>query len=257
MTTASPELRVALLQTNLHWEDKAANLRDLEQKMRSLAQPLDLIVLPEMFSTGFSMRPQTLAETMQGETIQWLTQLAKDLNTAICGSLIIEAAAGDYRNRFVFLSPSGDIQHYDKRHLFGMANEGKHYTAGDTQTRIHYKGWRIAPFVCYDLRFPVWSRNTDDYDLAIYVANWPHRRSAHWRILLQARAVENQAYILGVNRVGNDGNGIYHSGYSAIIDPEGKYLCELVGEDTSQIATLSQTALADIRKRLPFLQDRD
>lgn len=251
------DLRVALVQTHLHWEDKAANLRDLEQKIRLLPQPLDLVVLPEMFSTGFSMRPQALAETMQGTTMQWLQRLAKELNIALCGSFIAEAGAGDWRNRFVFVQPDGTTQHYDKRHLFGMAKEGDHYQAGNEKVRISYKGWRIAPFVCYDLRFPTWSRNTDDYDIAIYVANWPHRRSAHWRALLLARAIENQAYVLGVNRVGNDGNGIYHSGYTAAIDAEGKYLCELVGEDTHSIVTLSHAALCDVRKRLPFLQDRD
>jgi predicted amidohydrolase len=251
-------LQVALVQTDLVWENKAANLANLSQKLEKAIKGIDLFVLPEMFSTGFSMQPRKLAETMDGDSVQWLLDTAKKFDTAIIGSLIIEEQ-GKFYNRLLFAQADGSLAHYDKRHLFTMAGEEQHYTAGQKRELFIYKGWRIAPFICYDLRFPTWCRNTADYDydVAIFVANWPHRRSAHWRALLPARSIENQCFTLAVNRVGYDGNDIYHSGYSTALDAEGQALAELIGEEKISYCNLSKTNLRDTRARLPFLQDRD
>lgn len=249
-------LHIALVQTDIYWEDKASNLNSLEKKINNLSNPVDIIILPEMFSTGFSMRPEVLAEHMNGFTIEWLKKMAVQTNTALVASLII-AENEQFFNRLVFVQPNGNIQHYDKKHAFSMGGEHLHYSSGNEKLIIDYKGWKIAPFICYDLRFPTWCRNTVDYDILIFIASWPHRRSAHWRALLLARAIENQAYTFGVNRVGYDGNGLYHSGYSTAIDPAGNILCELVGEATIEHITIDKNELSAIRKRLPFLQDRD
>lgn len=250
------KLKVGVVQLDLSWENKPANLAKIDQILDDLAQDTDFVLLPEMFSTGFSMRPDALAEPISGPTVQWLRDKAQALNVAIGGSLIINEN-GQHFNRFLWAEPDGKLLHYDKRHLFSMAGEQNHYTAGTQQLRITYKGWRLAAFVCYDLRFPTWCRNTDDYDAAIFVANWPDRRSAHWRALLQARAIENQAYILAANRVGNDGNGIAHSGYSSAIAPDGEKIFEIANLETIAYCQLEREHLSNIRERLPFLKDRD
>jgi predicted amidohydrolase len=251
-------LQVALVQTDLVWENKAANLANLSQKLEKAHKGIDLFILPEMFSTGFSMQPKKFAESMNGDSIKWLLDISKKLDAAVAASLIIEEG-GKFYNRFLFAQPDGSLSHYDKRHLFSMAGEEQHYTAGEKRELIIYKGWRIAPFVCYDLRFPTWCRNTADYnyDIAIFVANWPHRRAAHWRALLPARSIENQCFTLAVNRVGYDGNNIYHSGYTMALDAEGQSLAEVVGEEKISYCNLSLSYLKDARQRLPFLQDRD
>ncbi len=201
-------MKVTIIQTHLAWEDKTANLEHFSAHLSALAEATDLIVLPEMFSTGFSMQPERLAEPMDGPTVQWMRAKAADTNAAMVGSLMVRE--GDcYYNRLVWMFPDGTLQHYDKRHLFSYGTENEHYTAGTNQLLVNWKGWKICPLICYDLRFPVWSRNTMGYDLLLYVANWPERRSLAWNALLAARAIENQSYTVGVNRIGADGNGMH------------------------------------------------
>lgn len=249
------DLRITLVQSDLHWENKAANLAAFAQKLATIPET-DLIILPEMFTTGFSMNPAAYAETMQGDTVQWLLTQAQQCRAAIVGSAIIEEN-GKFYNRLLWVNPDGQMGWYDKRHLFSMGGEDFHYTRGSQKIMFDFKGWRICPMVCYDLRFPVWSRNKEDYDLAIYVANWPERRRYHWQSLLIARAIENQAFVVGVNRVGTDANEIYHSGYSSVIDPAGDVLYQHADTEDIKTVTLSKAHLLDIRQRLPFLKDRD
>ncbi|MDX1943357.1 MAG: amidohydrolase [Saprospiraceae bacterium] len=249
-------LRVTLVQSFLHWEDKSANLRQFDQKLASLAGQTDLIILPEMFSTGFSMNATALAEDMQGRTMQWLRDKAAILESGITGSFIAEEN-GHYYNRLVWMHPDGTYSTYDKRHLFTYADEHQHYTPGQQPLLVELKGWRILPLICYDLRFPVWSRNVQNYDLLLYVANFPERRSHAWKSLLTARAIENLAYTIGVNRVGNDGNEISHSGDSMLIDYAGQTLYQISHLEDIFTATLSYQALQEFRQRFAFLQDRD
>ncbi|MBK7869780.1 MAG: amidohydrolase [Saprospiraceae bacterium] len=249
-------LRVTLVQSFLHWEDKSANLKQFDQKLAPLAGQTDLIILPEMFSTGFSMNAIALAEDMQGRTMQWLRDKAAMLESVITGSFIAEEN-GHYYNRLVWMRPDGTYDTYDKRHLFTYADENQYYTQGQQQLLVELKGWSILPLVCYDLRFPVWSRNVQDYDLLIYVANFPERRSHAWKSLLTARAIENLAYTIGVNRVGNDGNEISHSGDSTLLDYAGQMLYQISHLEDIFTATLSYQALQDFRRRFAFLQDRD
>ncbi len=255
------DLTVSLIQTPLHWEDKAANLQMLEEKINSI-EKAELVVLPEMFSTGFSMQPRLLAETMYGYTVQWMQRMAAEKKIILTGSVIIEEE-GLYYNRLIWMLPNGQFGYYDKRHLFAYANEDQHYAAGSKRLIASAKGFRIHLQVCYDLRFPVWARqqpqenNEAEYDVLIYVANWPERRSHAWRTLLQARAIENQCYVIGVNRVGEDGNGIYHSGNSMVVDAMGEVLFEKAHEPTIHTITLSKDALNEVRSKLPFLKDRD
>lgn len=249
------KLRISLIQTDLFWEDKKANLAQLSAKIDSLP-PTDLIILPEMFTTGFSMQPQKWAETMQGESVNWLLAQARKTQAAVVGSLIIEEN-GLYFNRLIVAFAEQNLLFYDKRHLFALAGEHNHYQAGDKKLVFEYKGWKIAPFVCYDLRFPVWSRNVENYDLAIYVANWPERRESHWNALLLARAVENQCFVAAVNRIGDDGNGIYHSGYSQVIHPSGEIITQWANGEKSETLIISRAELLAFREKLPFLADRD
>ncbi len=249
------DLRVSLVQTNLFWEDKAANLAQLTAQIEALP-PTDLIILPEMFSTGFSMQPQKWAETMQGQTVSWLLRQAQKTQATIIGSLII-VENGQYFNRLLVALAEQNLLFYDKRHLFGLAGENNHYQAGTKKLTFEYKGWKIAPFVCYDLRFPVWSRNVENYDLAAYVANWPARRIAHWDILLPARAIENQAFVAAVNRVGEDGNGIYHAGHSQIVDFNGQVLAKIENKTQSETLLLCRADLLAFRTQLAFLADKD
>lgn len=249
-------MRVALIQSAIVWENAAASRAHFDLQINSIHQEVDLIILPEMFSTGFTMNPQAVAETMQGETVLWLQALAKSRDTAITGSVVIEES-GHYYNRMLFVFPSGELQFYDKRHLFTLAGEDNTYTAGKERLIVEYKGFRICPLVCYDLRFPVFSRNTDNYDLLIYVASWPKIRTSAWDILLRARAVENMCYAIGVNRIGEDGNNHPYSGHSQLIDFLGNYIIEPNEAQGIFISTLDKEALLETRKKLAFLKDRD
>ncbi|MBS1731896.1 MAG: nitrilase family protein [Bacteroidetes bacterium] len=257
-------LTVSTIQTNLHWENKAVNLQMLEEKINSLYGKTELVVLPEMFSTGFSMRPEALAETMEGETLQWMKRVSAANRIILTGSVIIEEEK-KYYNRLIWMMPNGKYGFYDKRHLFGYAGEDKHYHPGDKRLITSVKGWKINVQVCYDLRFPVWARQSPkkeepypyEYDVLLYVANWPERRSHAWKTLLCARAIENQCFVIGVNRIGMDGNEIYHSGNSLVIDPLGEVLYHMADEEDIFTITLEKEKLEDIRSRFPFIKDAD
>lgn len=249
-------MKVALVQSSLSWENPLENRSHLSQKINGFLEEVDLIVLPEMFSSGFTMNPKTVAETMQGETVAWLQHLAKAKNCAITGSLVIEEK-GNYYNRLVFVLPDGKIKTYDKRHLFTLAGEDKVYRAGAEKLIVDYKGFRICPLVCYDLRFPVFSRNAENYDLLIYVANWPKPRVNAWDILLKARAVENMCYTIGVNRIGTDNNQLDYVGHSQAVDFLGNYMIEPQESEGVFIVDLDKEKLLETRSKLAFLEDRD
>jgi omega-amidase len=251
-------LKVATIQTTLEWENKKANFDLFDALINPLQDKnIDVIVLPEMFTTGFSMQPEKFAEKEKdSNTLEWLKEKARESNAAICGSFIIKEN-GNYFNRLYWVQPDGVFFKYDKRHLFSLANEHEHYTAGKEKIIVTWRGWKICTLICYDLRFPVWSRNTENYDLLIYVANWPERRSHHWKSLLVARAIENQSYCIGVNRIGFDGNQIYHSGDSTIVDFEGNILYQKTHEKDVFIASLSLQNQMNFRAKFPFLDDKD
>ncbi len=252
------ELRITPVQTHLAWENKGANLMHFDNLLDEKISSTDMIVLPEMFSTGFSMKPEQFAEdALKGETVNWMLQQAERFGAVVTGSVIAEDR-GKYFNRLIWAQPDGKLLHYDKRHCFSYAGEHKHYDRGTERLTIDYKGWRILPQVCYDLRFPVWSRNTDDYDVLFYVANWPQKRAFAWKQLLVARAIENLCYTVGLNRVGADGNGIEHSGDSLVLNPAGKPLAQLTPHETDvRTVKLSKFELVEFRKRYGFLNDRD
>jgi predicted amidohydrolase len=249
-------MKVALIQSALAWENPIENRSHLAQKITGFLEDVDLIVLPEMFSTGFTMNPKAVAETMQGETIAWLQHMAKAKNAAITGSLVIQEN-GNYYNRLVFVFPNGDIKTYDKRHLFSLAGEDKVYSAGKEKLIVEYKGFKICPLVCYDLRFPVFARNVENYDLLIYVANWPKPRVNAWDILLKARAVENMCYTIGVNRVGTDNNNHEYVGHSQAVDFLGNSLLEPQESEGVFIVTLDKNTMLETRQKLAFLEDKD
>ena len=299
-------LTITLIQPDLYWEDKAANLEHFETLIDGIKEKTQLVILPEMFSTGFSMRPADLAETMDGPTVAWMKQMAAQKKIILTGSLIIEEE-GHYYNRLIWMLPNGQYGVYDKRHRFAYAGEDEHYTPGHRRLIASVNGWKVNLLVCYDLRFPVWSRQqmqmppatpsqhppdqasssvppatassapapsspsdpppsstrepappvAPEYDLLVYVANWPERRSHAWKTLLQARAIENQVYVVGVNRVGNDGNAIYHSGDSMVIDPLGEVLYHTHKEESVFTCTLQREKLEEVRTRLPFWKDAD
>jgi predicted amidohydrolase len=249
-------MKIALIQTHLFWENPLENRSHLIRKITSFMEDVDLIVLPEMFSTGFTMHPKSVAETMQGETLTWLQHLAKAKNAAITGSLVI-AENGNFYNRLVFVFPDGKIMHYDKRHLFGLAGENSEYTAGTQKLIVEYKGWKICPQICYDLRFPVFSRNTEHYDLLIYIANWPDKRVNAWNILLQARAIENMSYVAGVNRIGTDENKNHYSGDSQLVDAMGNYVLTPHQSDSVFIVELDKKQQDHNREKFGFLNDAD
>jgi predicted amidohydrolase len=244
-------MNITTIQTNIIWEDIDSNLKNYQTKIDSIES--DLIILPEMFTTGFTMEPKPHAETMDGKTVQWMKQNASKKNLAICGSIIIEEE-GKYFNRFIWVNPDGSIYHYDKRHLF--TGEDKNYTPGNEKIIIEYKDWKICPLICYDLRFPVWSRNVEDYDVLIYVANWPKQRKSAWKSLLVSRAIENQCYVIGVNRVGKD-NSSYYSGESSLINALGETLYISSHLEDIYTTTLSKLELNKVRTQLPFLKDKD
>lgn len=249
------DLNLTLIQTPLHWENPKAN-RDLFTQYIDSLEKTDLIILPEMFTTGFSMNTAALAETMQGDSVNWMREKAIQKQTAITGSLIIREAQYTY-NRLLFMHADGRCETYDKRHLFRMGNEHQHYQSGRQRLIASLHGWRICPLICYDLRFPVWSRNRQDYDILIYIANWPSPRRDAWRALLAARSAENLAYTIGVNRTGIDGKQLTYNGDSAIIDMTGKRLWESATETVVKTATLSFEALQEFRIRFPLHLDAD
>jgi predicted amidohydrolase len=254
-------LTVSLLQTNLHWEDKKANLQMLEKKIFSIKEKTELVVLPEMFSTGFSMNPEWLAESMNGETVSWMKKVAAEKKIILAGSAIIEEE-GTYYNRLVWMQPDGQFGFYDKRHCFAFAREDEHYTAGTKRLIASVNGWKINLQICYDLRFPVWARqapaqSSAEYDVLVYVANWPEKRNHAWKTLLQARAIENQCYVVGVNRVGDDGNAIHYCGESMVIDPMGEILYTKKEEENIFTITLDKKHLQTVREKFPFLKDAD
>jgi predicted amidohydrolase len=249
-------MKIALIQTELSWENPNENKALLQEKINAISQYVDLIVLPEMFTSGFTMNPQNVAQTMQGEAISWLKETAKEKNCAITGSLVIEEN-GNYFNRLVFVFPTGEIQTYDKRHLFSLAGEDKVYTAGKDKLIVEYKGFKICPLICYDLRFPVFARNVEDYDVLIYVANWPKPRVNAWDILLKARAVENMSYVIGVNRVGFDANNHEYVGHSQAVDFLGNYMQEPQQIEGVFIVELDKNEMLETRKKLNFLNDTD
>jgi len=233
----------------------------LEQKINSITDKTHIVVLPEMFSTGFSMKPEVLAETMNGETVAWMKRVAAEKRVILTGSVIIEDE-GLYYNRLIWMLPNGQYGYYNKRHLFAYAGEDQHYTGGDQRFIASVNGWKIKFLVCYDLRFPVWARQqyTEEgfeYDIIICVANWPERRNTAWKTLLQARAIENQCYVVGVNRVGKDGNDIYHSGDSMVVDALGEILYHKAHDEDMVTITLEKEALQAIREKLPFWKDAD
>ncbi len=229
-----PNIRFALIQSELHWENADENLAMFSTKINSVSQNCDIILLPEMFNTGFTMNVEKVSEDMSGKTFHWIKEIASKTGKVICGSFIC-SEDGKYFNRLIWMNPSGEFQHYDKRHLFRMAGEDEHFSGGEHNILVEYKGWKIRPLICYDLRFPVWSRNKHrvengkaipEFDVLLYVANWPDVRSLPWDALLRARAIENQVYCIGLNRIGMDGNNKEYNGHSAVIDPKGNYLLE-------------------------------
>ncbi len=254
-------LACSIIQTNLFWENKARNISMLEEKIRGIKDETQVIILPEMFSTGFSMHPEKLAESMDGDTVQWMKKIATTQKIILTGSLIIEVNKKFY-NRLLWVLPTGEIMHYDKRHLFAYADEQLHYTSGQERVIVTVNGWRINLQVCYDLRFPAWARqqvkdHKAEYDVLLYVANWPERRVHAWKSLLMARAIENQCYVIGVNRVGYDGNDIYHCGNSMFIDPVGEVLFEKKRQECIETVLLDPATIENTRKQFPFLRDAD
>tara|TARA_R100000935_G_scaffold13736_4_gene27461 strand:- start:22525 stop:23307 length:783 start_codon:yes stop_codon:yes gene_type:complete len=250
-------LNITILQTHLHWENPKANRAMFEEKIRAIKDQTDLILLPEMFTTGFTMNAESNAEGKEGTTLVWLKQLAKEKNCALTGSIIVKDNDLFY-NRLYFVTANGTVKTYNKKHTFTLAGEHKTYKAGQNRIIVTYKGWRICPLICYDLRFPVWARNTEDYDLLLYVANWPEKRVSAWDALLKARAIENMSYCVGVNRIGLDGNGHNYSGHSAAYDVLGKQISTLDFEtEFVETITLTKEHIESNRKHLQFLNDRD
>ena len=256
MKTAE-ELHITLIQTNLIWENPEANRQQFEEKIKNLETTVDLVILPEMFTTGFTMHAAKLAETMNGKTISWMQQIATEKQIAITGSIIITENNSFY-NRLLFVYPSGKVVFYDKRHTFTLAKEHETFTAGTKKLLVRYKGWKICPLVCYDLRFPVWSRNAQNYDLLIYVASWPKKRIYAWDSLLKARAIENMSYTVGLNRIGLDGNNFAYNGHSVVLDALGEVISLENNERNETISlVLNKTNQDTIRQRFSFLNDSD
>ncbi|MGK0413657.1 MAG: omega-amidase [Polaribacter sp.] len=253
----SNELHVVGIQADLFWENPSKNRSFFEEKINCLPKNIDLVVLPEMFTTGFTMSPEKVAEEMDGKTISWIQKIASEKQLAIVASLVIEEN-NRYYNRLVFGHPSGKIETYDKRHSFTLAGEDKVYTSGSQKLIVDYRGWKICPLICYDLRFPVWARNTENYDLLIFIANWPVTRIKAWETLLKARAIENMSYVIGVNRTGKDANEFEYSGNSLIIDYLGTTLASLEKNEIGCIQTIvNKPNQQKTRDKLGFLKDMD
>jgi omega-amidase len=250
-------LKITTYQGYLFWENVDKNLQNIALRLSGIRTTTDLIVLPEMFNTGFSMNAEKLAEPMNGKTMQWMHETAQKFNCVVTGSLII-SENGKYYNRLIWMRADGSFEKYDKRHLFAMGKEDETYTAGTQKLIVELNGWKVCPMICYDLRFPVWMRNVNQsYDLLLIVANWPERRSLHWRTLIPARAVENQAYVLGLNRFGYDGNEVFHSGDSMCIDPNGKVIYYKPNEEDIYTFSINAEELEKVRRHMPFLKDAD
>lgn len=247
-------LKITLVQPDIIWENPQANLSKYEE-MLATVETTDVIVLPEMFTTGFSMNPEKLKEDMNGPSVLWMENLARRKNASVTGSLIIQNE-GKNVNRALWVFPDGKTEYYDKRHLFSMGEENRHYSAGSQKLIVEYKGWRFCPLICYDLRFPAWSRNAENYDVLIYMANWPSPRHHVWKSLLVARALENQSYCIGVNRVGTDGTGLHYKGDSALITAKG--FADFYGDrETIRTVEISYSELHNFRKNFPLLSDKD
>ncbi|MER3465097.1 MAG: amidohydrolase [Chitinophagaceae bacterium] len=254
-------LTFTLIQADLKWEAKEANLHQFEKCIEAVSGKTNIVVLPEMFTTGFSMKAEELAEDMEGETVQWMKKMAANSRVIVTGSVIIKEGE-EYYNRLIWMLPNGQYGYYNKRHLFAMGEENKHYTPGTERLIASAIGWKINLMVCYDLRFPVWARQqfSEDgfeYDVLIYVANWPDRRNHAWKTLLVARAIENQCYVIGVNRVGNDGHNVYHTGDTMVVDPMGEVLYHKADEEDVFTITLEKEKLQQVRERFPFWRDAD
>ena len=255
---AMADLRLSLIQTDLAWQAAELNRQLLEQQLLPLAGTTDLVILPEMFTSAFAMGAGAIAEEHPGPTLQWMQTIAKRLDAAITGSIAVTANGKRY-NRLLFVKPNGTTAHYDKRHLFRMLGEDKRYAGGSSKILVEWRGWRILPLVCYDLRFPVWCRytQTEPYDLLLCVANWPAERNQHWRTLLQARAIENLAYVAGVNRIGVDGNNLEYLGHSAVVSPKGVELLQAAAAAGVYKATISMQELLAWREQFPAWMDAD
>ncbi len=251
------DLKIAIIQSDILWENIDGNLSKFESVISSIVDDVDIIVLPEMFTTGFSMHSKAFAETMNGKTIAWMTKMASKKQAHLTGSIIIKDGE-KFFNRLIWMSPNGKISHYDKRHLFRMSNEQNHFSAGNNKLIVDVEGWKICPQICYDLRFPVWARNKENYDLLLYIANWPKPRIKIWQTLLQARAIENLSYTIGVNRIGEDGNGYKFSGNSIAVDYKGE-ITSAISDDIEkvEIVKLSYTDLHQFREKFPAHLDAD
>ena len=250
-------IKIALIQSNLAWENPKQNRDKFSDKIDAIKYGIDLIILPEMFTTGFTVNPEPVAETMEGETVNWMRKIASEKQSAITGSVIVKNN-NQYYNRLLFVHPSGKIEFYDKRHTFTLAGEDKVFKAGINKLIVNYKGWKICPLVCYDLRFPVWARNVENYDVLLFVANWPKPRINAWDVLLKARAIENMCYCIGVNRVGLDANNHEYSGNSAVYDVLGEKISHIKPEtEQIEIVELNKTHISTNRQKFQFLNDRD
>jgi predicted amidohydrolase len=250
-------LKITVIQSDLIWEEPNQNIINFTEKIEKVNDEVDIFLLPEMFTSGFTMNPEHVAETMTGESIKWMLDISAKTNTAVGGSLVI-TEAGNYFNRFVFAKPDGTLDHYDKRHTFTLAGEDKVYKAGNEKRVIEFRGWKICPLVCYDLRFPVWARNVENYDLLIYVANWPKPRISAWDALLKARSIENMCYCIGVNRVGLDANAYEYPGHSAVYNGLGQKISNIKDDQEQiEVVTLSKSHIQNIRGKLKFLEDKD
>ena len=252
----SKELKIALLQSDLVWENPTINRIKFQEQIKNIKEPVDLIVLPEMFTTGFTMNAKVVAEAMSGKTVLWMQKLAKEKKTAISGSIII-CENNQHYNRLLFVHPSGKTEIYNKKHTFTLAGEEKVYTAGNKKLIVEYLGWKICPLICYDLRFPVWARNTKNYDVLLFVASWPATRINAWDTLLKARAIENMSFTIGVNRIGEDANNYLYPGHSSAYDCLGNELCKNINEKSILVITLNKDSQEKVRRKLNFLNDRD
>lgn len=251
------KLHIACIQSDILWENINGNIQKYSELTSTISKQTDLIILPEMFSTGFSMNPQNCAETMNGLSVSWMKTIAFKRNVAIMGSLAIKED-GNYYNRLIIVLPNGELSYYDKRHLFTLVGEHKVYTSGKEKLIIEYLGWKICPMICYDLRFPIWSRNTENYDVLVYMANWPKLRIDAWDTLLKARAIENMSYCIGVNRVGVDANNYEYVGNSQVFDSLGNLIANTTeGKECIFEITLDKSEQESIRNKFQFLNDRD